>query len=95
MERAIVKRFVRWLEQASAREILERRAAFLAARSRVSSREGRADLRRGLRLIDEELAARRELARARGWPASGAPPAAGVAFARTPPARGVTALRAR
>lgn len=68
MNKTTIKAFIAWLEQATESRILERRAEFLDALGKVSSREAKADLRLGLRLIDEELLARLEMGRMKRQP---------------------------
>lgn len=51
--------FYRWLEAASERELLARRDEALAIEPRLSSEEVRNELRRLVRLIEEELVARK------------------------------------
>jgi len=61
MDKEAIKAFIAWLETASEEEILKRRDQALSAR--VSTREGKSDVRLALRLIDEELIARLDLKR--------------------------------
>lgn len=63
MNKATIKAFIAWLESASREEVLERRSEFEKTLAEVRSREAKADLRLGLRLIDEELIARMDLDR--------------------------------
>jgi hypothetical protein len=65
MDKESIKRFIGWLEGAGREEIDQRRRVFLEARSKVSSREAKADVRLGLRLIDAEILARLEVRKAR------------------------------
>lgn len=51
--------FYRWLEQASDRELLARRDGALNMESRISDEDLRRDLRRLVRMIEEELVARK------------------------------------
>jgi len=51
--------FYRWLEQASDRELLARRDEALNMESRISDEDLRRDLRRLVRMIEEELVARK------------------------------------
>lgn len=51
--------FHRWLEQASDRELLARRDEALSMESRISDDDLRRDLRRLVRMIEEELVARK------------------------------------
>jgi len=60
-DKEAIKAFIAWLETASEEEILKRRDQALSAR--VSTREGKSDVRLALRLIDEELIARLDLKR--------------------------------
>ena len=58
MDKEAIKNFISWLEEASDEEI-ERHQSFVEAQAgRVSSREGLADVRLALRLIDEEVLSR-------------------------------------
>lgn len=61
MDKETIKAFIAWLEAATEDEILQRREQALNAR--VSTREGKSDVRLALRLIDEELIARLDLKR--------------------------------
>ena len=61
MNMATIKLFICWLECADRGEIIQKRREFEETLAEVRSREARADLRLGLRLIDEELLARMEL----------------------------------
>lgn len=51
--------FYRWLEQASERELLARRDEALNMESRISDDDLMRDLRRLVRMIEEELVARK------------------------------------
>lgn len=51
--------FYRWLEQASDRELLARRDDALNMEVRLSDEELKRDLRRLVRMIEEELVARK------------------------------------
>jgi hypothetical protein len=68
MNKLVVRGFLRWLDTASDLEIETRRQAFLEALEQFHGKDARADLRLGLRLIEEELAARADLRRARPEP---------------------------
>ena len=61
MDKETIKSFIRWFESASMEEIEQRKNRFKETSSLVSSSEAKADIRLGLRLIDEELIARLEL----------------------------------
>lgn len=63
MDKATIKAFIGWLEEAKDQEIEVKREATLAVLARVSSDEVRADVRLALRLIDEEVMARTEVFR--------------------------------
>lgn len=63
MDISTIKAFIAWLETASEGQIDDRKKAIDLAFKKVTSREGRADLRLSLRLIDEEVIARLDLAR--------------------------------
>ena len=54
-----VAAFYRWLEEASERELLARRDEALNMESRISDDDLKKDLRRLVRMIEEELVARR------------------------------------
>lgn len=64
MDKQTIKAFIHWLETASEKELDERRTEILAALKKVSSPEGRTDVKLALRLLDEETLARLELAHA-------------------------------
>lgn len=63
MNKSTVKKFIAWLEEASDDEIKTRQQELLSILSDVTTREGKADVRLALRLIDEEILARIELDR--------------------------------
>ncbi|MVF24151.1 hypothetical protein EVC37_21440 [Methylocaldum sp. BRCS4] len=63
MNKSTVKKFIAWLEEASDNEIKTRQQELLSILSDVTTREGKADVRLALRLIDEEILARIELDR--------------------------------
>ena len=65
MKKLVVRGFLRWLETATEQEIEARRQEFLDALERFHGQDARADLRLGLRLIEEELVARAGLWRSR------------------------------
>jgi hypothetical protein len=65
MNKLVVRRFLQWLDTATELEIEARRREFLAALEHFQGKDARADLRLGLRLIEEELVARANLWRAR------------------------------
>lgn len=58
MNKETLKTFLRWLENASDRELDIKRKEIQSNFSRVSSRDGAADLKLALRLLDEEILAR-------------------------------------
>jgi len=62
MDKATIKSFIRWCDESTDAALLERRNAILQAMQGISSREAKADIRLALRLIDEEVLARLELA---------------------------------
>lgn len=51
--------FYRWIEQASDRELLARRDEALNFEGRIASEDLKSDLRRLVRMIEEELVARK------------------------------------
>ena len=51
--------FYRWLEQASERELLARRDEALKVEARLASEDLKSDLRRLVRMIEEEMVARK------------------------------------
>lgn len=51
--------FYRWLEEASERELLARRDEALNMENRISDVDLKSDLRRLVRMIEEELVARK------------------------------------
>ncbi|PIV15737.1 MAG: hypothetical protein COZ20_02075 [Gallionellales bacterium CG_4_10_14_3_um_filter_54_96] len=63
MNKATIKAFILWLENATDEEIEAHRQLILSKIKSVS-RDGMADVRLALRLIDEEVLARVELRRA-------------------------------
>lgn len=65
MNKLVVRGFLQWLDTATEQEIEARRGEFLAALEHFHGEDARADLRLGLRLIEEELVARADLWRAR------------------------------
>ena len=65
MNKLVVRAFLHWLDTATEPEIETRRQAFLDALTQFHGKDARADLRLGLRLIEEELVARADLWRAR------------------------------
>ena len=65
MNKLVVRGFIQWLDTATEEEIEARRGEFLAALKHFQGEDARADLRLGLRLIEEELVARADLWRAR------------------------------
>ena len=65
MNKLVVRAFLHWLDTATEQEIETRRQAFLDALKQFHGKDARADLRLGLRLIEEELVARADLWRAR------------------------------
>ena len=58
MNKFVVRGFLRWLDTATEQEIAARRQEFLDALEHFQGRDARADLRLGLRLIEEEMVAR-------------------------------------
>ena len=65
MNKRVVQAFLHWLDTATEPEIDTRRQAFLDALKEFHGKDARADLRLGLRLIEEELVARADLWRTR------------------------------
>jgi hypothetical protein len=63
MNKSTIKAFIAWLETASQEQITEKKKEIDIAFDKVTSREGKADLRLCLRLIDEEIIARLELSK--------------------------------
>ncbi|MDO9106426.1 MAG: hypothetical protein Q7U57_15865 [Methylovulum sp.] len=63
MNKLTIKAFIAWLDTATTEQIASKKDEIFRAYECVSSREGKADLRLCLRLIDEELIARLELSR--------------------------------
>jgi hypothetical protein len=61
MNKETIRNFLSWLDQATDEEIQARKKAAIEALDKVSSREGKSDIRLVLRLIDEELIARLEV----------------------------------
>lgn len=61
MNKATIKHFIAWLERAEQDEIVAKRLQFEQTLAEVRSREAKADIRLGLRLIDEEWLARLDL----------------------------------
>jgi len=61
MNKATIKHFIAWLERAGQDEIIAKRLQFEQTLAEVRSREAKADIRLGLRLIDEEWLARLDL----------------------------------
>lgn len=68
MDKEIIKAFIRWLEDSGTteQELLSRRDSFREALTKVTSPEAKADIKLGLRLLDEELLARMEIGRVGG-----------------------------
>ena len=66
MNKTTIKSFIAWLESASDDAIAERRQLIINQQKMIQTREGKADLRLALRLIDEECLARLELDRLQG-----------------------------
>ena len=62
MDKATIKRFIAWCDEASEAELDARRKEILALQGKVSA-QGLADVRLALRLLDEEALARLDLAR--------------------------------
>lgn len=58
MENEIVKRFVRWLDDASAEEIAVARKRAQEAMKLLSTREAKSQVKFALRLMDQEILAR-------------------------------------
>jgi hypothetical protein len=65
MNKLVVRGFIQWLDAADQEEIEIRRGEFLTALEHFRGKDARADLRLGLRLIEEELVTRADLWRAR------------------------------
>ena len=65
MNKLVVRGFILWLDEANEEEIETRRGEFLTALEHFHGEGARADLRLGLRLIEEELVTRADLWRAR------------------------------
>jgi len=65
MNKLVVRGFIQWLDAADQEEIETRRSEFLTALEHFRGKDARADLRLGLRLIEEELVTRADLWRAR------------------------------
>ncbi len=63
MDKAGIKAFMAWLEKASEEEISQHQRFILARAGMIRTREGKADLRLALRLIEEEVMARIESTR--------------------------------
>lgn len=62
MDKPTIKSFIAWLETASDKQLAERQEQALKTLDLVKSQEVRADVRLAIRLIDEELMARLQLA---------------------------------
>lgn len=58
MDKETIKGFISWLENASEEEITAHRDYIMSKEAMIVTREGKADIRLALRLIDEELLAR-------------------------------------
>jgi hypothetical protein len=65
MNKLVVRGFIQWLDAANQEEIEIRRGEFLNALEHFRGKDARADLRLGLRLIEEELVTRADLWQAR------------------------------
>lgn len=65
MNKDTIRNFIRWLDEASQEEILAHQEYILGAMAKIQTREGRADAKLALRLIDEELLARMNLSSSR------------------------------
>ena len=63
MNKHTIRDLLNWLDAASKEEIESTKKNLMEALDGVSSREVRSDIRLAIRLIDEELLARTELAR--------------------------------
>ncbi len=61
MNKETIRHFINWLDQASDQDIQLRREMAHEALDKISSREGKSDIRLVLRLIDEEVIARLEV----------------------------------
>jgi hypothetical protein len=61
MNKETIRHFINWLDQACDQDIQLRREMALEALGKISSREGKSDIRLVLRLIDEEVIARLEV----------------------------------
>jgi len=60
-----IRNFIQWLDEASQEEILAQQEYILAATAKIQTRDGRAEAKLALRLIDEELLARMNLSSSR------------------------------
>jgi hypothetical protein len=63
MERSEWKAYLRWLEQASARELRRRQQALVRLLARLRDPQVRGDARRMLRDLEQEIRARLEVSR--------------------------------
>lgn len=66
MNKETIKSFIIWLENASDEDIADRCRLIMNQQEMIQTREGKADLRLALRLIDEEYLARLDLGRLQG-----------------------------
>jgi hypothetical protein len=63
MDKAGIKAFMIWLETASEEDLARHQEFILARAGMITTREGKADLRLALRLLEEEVLARIQSAR--------------------------------
>lgn len=63
MDRQEWKSFFRWLDQADAEELRQKKARIAALCRHIDDRDVKADARRMIRLIDQDLLARESVAR--------------------------------
>jgi|LNAP01.1.fsa_nt_gb hypothetical protein len=63
MDKAGIKAFMIWLETASEDQLAQHKEFILARAGMITTREGKADLRLALRLLEEEVLARIQSAR--------------------------------
>jgi hypothetical protein len=58
MDKALIKSFIKWLEEASIEQILERQAQAKTLLEQLTQEDIKSGIRYSLRLMDEELVAR-------------------------------------
>jgi hypothetical protein len=63
MDKATIKLFIAWLDEATEQQLVEKRQEIVRARQHVATPEGKADIKLALRLVDEEVLARLELSK--------------------------------